>query len=93
MATFIVRRAFSCLVLLFAISVLTFLIFVAMPSSDPALRLAGRTATPQQIAAVRKTWGFDKPIYVQYAKTMEKIFDGSVISYTQSLNEIGRAHV
>ena len=86
MATFIVRRAFSCLVLLFAISVLTFLIFVAMPSSDPALRLAGRTATPQQIAAVRKTWGFDKPIYVQYAKTMEKIFDGSVISYTQSLN-------
>jgi peptide/nickel transport system permease protein len=73
-------------VLLFAISVLTFLIFVAMPSSDPALRLAGRTATPQQIAAVRKTWGFDKPIYVQYYRTMEKIFDGSVISYTQSLN-------
>ena len=86
MATFIVRRAFSCLVLLFAISVLTFLIFVAMPSSDPALRLAGRTATPQQIAAVRKTWGFDKPIYVQYAKTMEKVFDGEVISYSQQQN-------
>jgi peptide/nickel transport system permease protein len=86
MATFIVRRTLSCVALLFAISVLTFLIFFAFPSSDPALRLAGRTATPAQIASVRRTWGFDKPIYVQYVKTMEKIFDGSVISYTQQLN-------
>jgi peptide/nickel transport system permease protein len=86
MVAFIVRRTASCIVLLFAISVLTFLIFFAFPSSDPALRLAGRTATPAQIAAVRRTWGFDKPIYVQYLKTMEKIFDGSIISYTQQLN-------
>ncbi|HZL54392.1 MAG TPA: ABC transporter permease [Solirubrobacteraceae bacterium] len=86
MGAFIVRRAAAAIALLFAISVLTFLIFFAFPSSDPALRLAGRTATPAQIAAVRKTWGFNKPIYVQYFKTMEKIFDGSIISYTQQLN-------
>ena|SRR5665213_1919010 len=86
MGAFIVRRAAAAIALLFAISVLTFLIFFAFPSSDPALRLAGRTATPAQIAAVRKTWGFNKPIYVQYYKTMEKIFDGSIISYTQQLN-------
>jgi peptide/nickel transport system permease protein len=86
MAAFIIRRTLSCFALLIAISILTFLIFVVMPSSDPALRLAGRTATPTQIQSVRRTWGFDKPIYVQYFKTMEKIFDGSVISYTQQLN-------
>jgi peptide/nickel transport system permease protein len=86
MGAFIVRRAAAAIALLFAISVLTFLIFFAFPSSDPALRLAGRTATPAQIAAVRKAWGFNKPIYVQYYKTMEKIFDGSIISYTQQLN-------
>jgi peptide/nickel transport system permease protein len=86
MARFILRRLLSCIALLFAISVLTFLIFEAFPNSDPALRLAGRTATPTQIAAVRRTWGFDKPIYVQYYRTMEKIFDGNVISYTQQLN-------
>jgi peptide/nickel transport system permease protein len=86
MGAFIVRRTVSAIALLFAISVLTFLIFFAFPSSDPALRLAGRTATPAQIAAVRKTWGFDKPIYVQYVKTMARIFDGQMISYTQQLN-------
>ena len=71
---------------LFAITVLTFLIFQAIPDGDPALRMAGRLATPQQVHDVRVQWGFDKPIYVQYAKTMEKIFDGSVISYSQQTN-------
>ena len=68
--------------MLFAISVLTFLIFQAIPNGDPALRLAGRLATPQQVADVRHQWGFDQPIYVQYAKTMDKIFTGKVVSYT-----------
>ena len=86
MLRFVIRRTLSTTALLFAISVLTFLIFFAFPSSNPALRLAGRTATPQQIASVSKEWGFDKPIYVQYVKMMGKIFDGSVTSYTQGLN-------
>jgi peptide/nickel transport system permease protein len=86
MLRFAVRRFLSCIALLIAISILTFLIFEVAPSSNPALRLAGRTATPLQIASVERTWGFNKPIYVQYLKTMEKIFDGTVISYTQQLN-------
>jgi peptide/nickel transport system permease protein len=86
MATFIVRRLASMLAVMFAISVLTFLIFQAIPNGDPALRLAGRLATAQQIQDVRKQWGFDRPIYVQYVKTMEKVFNGQVISYTQQQN-------
>jgi peptide/nickel transport system permease protein len=86
MARFIVRRALSMAAVLFAISILTFLIFQAIPNGDPAVRLAGRTATAENIATVRHYWGFDKPIYVQYVKTMGHIFDGSIISYTQQLN-------
>jgi peptide/nickel transport system permease protein len=86
MARFIARRLVSCVVLLFAISLLTFLIFEAIPDGNPAYRLAGKTATHAQIVAIEKTWGFDKPIYDQYWRTMEKIFNGSVISYTQQLN-------
>ncbi len=86
MVRFALRRLFSCIALLFAISLLTFLIFVAMPNSNPALRLAGRTATQVQINAVEREWGFNKPIYVQYVKTMEKIFTGTVVSYTQGIN-------
>jgi len=83
---FCVKRLISAVLVLFAISILTFLIFQAIPNGDPALRLAGRLAQPQEIADVRRQWGFDKPIYVQYVKTMEKVLDGSIISYTQQLN-------
>ncbi len=86
MGRFIVRRTFSMALVLVAISILTFLIFQAIPNGDPAQRLAGRTATPETIAAIRHTWGFDKPIYVQYGITMKKIFSGTVISYAQQIN-------
>jgi peptide/nickel transport system permease protein len=86
MASFVARRLVSMLVVLFAISVLTFVIFEAIPNGDPAERLAGRTATPETIAAVRETWGFDKPIYEQYLLTMKNVFSGDVISYTQQVN-------
>jgi peptide/nickel transport system permease protein len=83
---FIARRLASLVAVLFAITVLTFLIFQAIPDGDPALRMAGRLASPQQVQDIRVQWGFNKPIYVQYVKMMEKVLDGSVISYTQQIN-------
>jgi peptide/nickel transport system permease protein len=86
MARFVVSRFISVVMVLLAISILTFLIFQVIPNGDPALRMAGRLATPQQVQDVRQQWGFDKPVYVQYAKTMDKVLTGKVISYTQQLN-------
>jgi peptide/nickel transport system permease protein len=86
MGRFIVRRLFSMIVVLIAISILTFLIFQAIPNGDPAERMAGRLATPENVQAIREDWGFDKPIYVQYFRTMKLIFTGEVISYTQQVN-------
>ncbi len=86
MLRFAVRRIVSAVLVLFAVSVVTFLIFAAIPNGNPALRIAGRTATPANIAAVTKAFGFDKPIYVQYLKTMDQIFTGKIVSYTQQVN-------
>jgi len=71
-----------------AISLLTFLLFEAIPNGDPARRLAGRLATANEISFIRHEYGFDKPIYVQYARTMKNIFTGNVYSYTQGFNVI-----
>jgi peptide/nickel transport system permease protein len=87
-ARFIVRRVISMVAVLFAISVVTFAIFNVIPNSDPAQRLAGRNQTTGQLAAIRRQWGFDKPIYVQYVKTMQKIFTGDVVSYTNQINVV-----
>jgi peptide/nickel transport system permease protein len=86
MLRFAVRRLFAAMGVLFVISVLTFLIFAAIPNGDPAIRLAGRTANQAEIAQIRHEWGFDKPIYVQYVKTMDKILTASVVSYSQGVN-------
>jgi peptide/nickel transport system permease protein len=86
MGRFIVRRLIAMIAVLFAISVVTFSIFNVIPNSDPALRLAGRNQTPAQLDAIRRTWGFDKPVYVQYVKTMQKIFTGDLISYANQVD-------
>ncbi|HZS59115.1 MAG TPA: ABC transporter permease [Gemmatimonadaceae bacterium] len=86
MARFVVRRTLQAVVVLFLVSVFTFLIFQVIPNGNPAFRLAGRTATPEQIRAISRAWGFDRPIYVQYLTTMKKVFTGSVVSYSQQVN-------
>ncbi len=57
MARFVIRRLFSMVVVLIAISILTFLIFQAIPNGDPAERMAGRKATRENVAAIRRTGG------------------------------------
>jgi peptide/nickel transport system permease protein len=86
MGRFVARRLIAMFAVLFAISVITFSIFNLIPNGDPAYRLAGRTPTPGQLDAIRRQWGFDKPIPVQYAKTMQKVFTGDLISYTNQVN-------
>ncbi len=56
------------------ISVLVFLIFFATPGADPAARIAGRNASPEVLAAVRHDFGLDRPIPVQYALMMRRLF-------------------
>jgi len=81
MGRFVVRRLAGMVAVLFAVSVLTFLIFNVIPSSDPAQRMAGKNATPRLVANITEEWGFDESLPQQYLTMMEKIFSGEVISY------------
>jgi peptide/nickel transport system permease protein len=88
MARFVVRRLFSMLLVLFAVSVLTFLIFQVIPNGDPAVRMAGKQPTETQIEAIREEWGFDEGIVTQYTTTMKKLFTGDMVSYFTQLNVV-----
>ncbi len=85
MGAFVAKRLFSMLIVLFAISVIVFLIFNVIPNTNPAERIAGKNATPQLVAQVEETWGFDEPLPVQYLTTMKLIFSGELISYSSQL--------
>jgi len=88
MARFAIRRVGQMLLVLFAVSILTFFVFNVMPAGDPALRMAGRHAQDDQVRQIKKEWGFDKPVYVQYVKTMGKIVSGDLVSYTKGTDVI-----
>ena len=68
MGRYLIRRTLFLILVLFIVSVFTFIIFVKLPASDPARRAAGRAATAQIIERARKTFGLDKPVYIQYAR-------------------------
>jgi peptide/nickel transport system permease protein len=90
MFVFIVRRLIGLIVVLFAITVLTFVIFFAVPGIDPTRSLAGRNPTPETVAAVRHEFGLDRSKPVQYALMMKRIFiSRDLVSYgNQALNVV-----
>lgn len=70
----LLQRLAQMLFVMFGISVLVFLIFFATPGSDPAARIAGKNAAPETLVAVRRDFGLDRPLPVQYAVMMKKLF-------------------
>ena len=70
----ILQRLGQMVFVMVGISMLVFLIFFGTPGVDPAARIAGRNASPEVLEAVRISFGFDQPFYVQYATMMKKIF-------------------
>ena len=86
MTRFAVRRLLQMALVLFAVSVLVFLVFNVIPGGDPAVRMAGKIPNETQVEAIREEWGFDEPLYVQYVTMMEKLFTGETVSYTNQQN-------
>jgi peptide/nickel transport system permease protein len=87
MARFVVRRLLVMIALLFAISLITFLLFiVVLPNGNPAALIAGRLADPAEVHLISVRYGFDKPVWIQYVKTMGNIFNGTAYSYQSGFN-------
>ncbi len=75
MAKFLARRLVFLVFVVVGVSLLTFIISHVVPA-DPARLLLGRTATAEQIAALRANLGFDKPLPVQYLLYMAHLVQG-----------------
>jgi peptide/nickel transport system permease protein len=58
---YVIRRLAWMVVLLFAVSAITFVVFYVLPSGDPAKKRAGSRASTERVEAVRRQLGLDKP--------------------------------
>lgn len=66
MVTYIARRLIQGFIVLLAVSMICFFIFRYM--GDPVITMAGRYATFQEREEVRRIFGLDQPMYVQYGR-------------------------
>jgi peptide/nickel transport system permease protein len=68
MLRYLIRRLLFLVLVLIAVSLFTFIVFVKLPAIDPAIRAAGRHPSPQLLDLIRHKFGLDRPLYVQYWK-------------------------
>jgi peptide/nickel transport system permease protein len=90
---FLVRRTIGAALVCLAVTFIVFLIFIVVPGGGKlgtAERIAGKNATQQNVLNIEHQWGFDRPIYVQYAKMLQQMFSGHLQSYTSSQNVLSQ---
>ena len=71
------QRLLQLVIVVFAVTLLTFSLLRLLPGR-PEIAIAGIGANEQQLQEVRKEWGLDKPIPVQYVKWLQKLFTGDL---------------
>src|SRR5262245_50898877 len=77
MTAYILRRLGWAIVVLFGVSLFTFLLIFLGPV-DPAVALVGDRAGSETIKAVRQEFGLDQPVYVQYVRYMSHLVQGDL---------------
>jgi len=65
MSKYIIRRLIQMIPVLFLVSIIIFSIIHLIPG-DPAAIIAGTNASDEQLIALRRQYGLDKPLWTQY---------------------------
>jgi peptide/nickel transport system permease protein len=77
MFAFLVRRIVFGILVLIGTSIITFAIAFVIPA-DPAVTMAGAKADPQTLATIRHELGLDLPVYLQYARYLDRALHGDL---------------
>jgi len=89
MLAYTVKRTFVAFLILIVVSALTF--SLSHLSTDPALTIAGETASEEDIEAVRKLYGYDRPVHEQYVSWALRALSGDFgesFHYRQRVSEM-----
>src|ERR671937_2024754 len=91
MVRYLVRRILWALVLFLAVTLVAYVLFFLIPN-NPARLAAGQAATNAEVKRVEHFLGTDRPIYVQYAKFLDRLVIHQNLGYSfrnrESVNSI-----
>jgi peptide/nickel transport system permease protein len=71
---YIARRLVQSIVVIFGVMTLSFVALQA--GGDPTYLYISERATPDEIEATRQRFGFDRPIYEQYLRYLQRVLSG-----------------
>ena len=81
MLSYAIRRIFQLFFVLFALTVLIFVLLKLMPG-DPAVVMAGIGAQLETIEGIREQLGLNQPWPVQYWRLISGLFNGDIQAFT-----------
>jgi peptide/nickel transport system permease protein len=83
MGFMLLRRLGQAFLILIGVAAITFVLLYALPA-DPARMIAGRSATAQTVASIRRELGLDQPLFVQFWAYLSGLLQGDLgRSYAQ----------
>lgn len=77
MFTFILRRLFQIIPVMFGVTLAVFLMMHLLPG-DPAKIMAGERADPKQIEQMRENLGLNDPLHIQYINYVKDAIQGDL---------------
>lgn len=84
MLPYVIRRLVQVVPVLLFASVVVFLMVYLVPG-DPVLAVLGGEARPEQVEAMRKQMGLDRPLAVQYGRWLGRVAQGDLgVSFINS---------
>jgi peptide/nickel transport system permease protein len=91
MIRYLIRRILWAVVLFFAVTVVSYVLFFIIPA-NPAKQACGQACTTKDVQRVAHALGTDRPIYVQYGKFVKHLVIDRSLGYSyftrQSVNTI-----
>lgn len=90
MAQYLLRRTLLSVLVLFLTTIATFTLAHSVPGDPTAAIVSEKISTPEVIAQVRKKYGFDKPVPVQYVLYLKNLLHGDLGQSLTTRHSVGR---
>lgn len=87
MLGYMFKRLGLALLVALTVSIIAYLLLHL--SGDPAIALAGEGARPEDIESIRKAYGLDRPVIIQYADWLWKLLQGDFGTSVYFKTEVG----
>jgi len=76
--TYITKKLLIGIPVIFGVTIILFYIMYILPGDPIQLLLSGERVTPERVEELRRAWGLDQPVYVQYFYWLSRIIRGDL---------------